>query len=474
MSSGKPGYEILLVDDEESWLRNLRLHLARAGVTNTLPCTDPRAARDIVASRRIGLAIVDLIMPGMGGEELLHQLREEWPNLPVIILSGVEDLNTAVRCVKAGAFDYFVKTSDLESLVLAIRRAEEVAVLRRQADALRTRILDGTIEHPEYFEDIITNDAAMRALFRYIEATAPSPEPFLITGETGVGKELIARAVHKASEREGPLVSVNVAGLDDNVIADTLFGHSRGAYTGADAPREGLIRKATGGTLFLDEIGDLSVASQVKLLRLVQEREYYPLGADAPVRTNARIIVATQQSIADLSDAGKFRKDLLFRLRTYHVHVCPLRERMADLPLLLAHFVSDAAAALGKTRPSIPHDVIGYLSKYSFPGNIRELRAMVYDAVSVSNEPTLPLWPFQRRLSAVAEIEEAATAVAIGGAVVFGEQLPTLKDCAALLVEEALRRANGNQGVAAHLLGITRQALNSRLRQRPSDDSPDE
>lgn len=466
--------EILLVDDDAAWLRTLRVNLMRAGYSNTYTCTDPQAVSAIVGSRNITVAIIDLIMPKMNGEELLRQLHQQAPELPVIIVTGVKDVSTAVRCVKAGAFDFFVKTTDVESLLLSLRRAIEFSALRRQTDRLRARILKGTLEHPENFEHIITQDPGMQALFRYIEATAPSIEPLLITGETGSGKEMVARAVHRASQRTGQLVSLNAAGLDDNVFADTLFGHRKGAYTGAEYAREGLVRQAAGGTLFLDEIGDLGMASQVKLLRLLQEREYYPLGADTPQYSEARIIVATHRSLEELQSSGAFRSDLLYRLRTYHAHVPALRERPGDLPLLLQYFVHAAADALNRTPPAISPEVTALLSRHSFPGNVRELRALAYDAVSTSKAEVLHAVDFQRHAVAHLEPQGNSAQGVLAPLVQFGDTLPTLKMCAAMLVDEAMRRAEGNQGTAAAMLGITRQALNNRLRQRTNSDMLEE
>lgn len=470
MMQGTPREQILLVDDEEAWLRTLRLNLARSGLNNTVTCNDPRSACEMLDSHSIVAAVIDLVMPQMDGETLLRNLHERAPELPVIIVTGVRDVATAVRCVKAGAFDFFVKSTEIDTLVLALRRALEIGALRRQTDRLRARLLEESLEHPEYFEDIVTRDRAMQALFRYIEATAPSTEPFFITGETGTGKEMIARALHRASRREGPLVAVNVGGLDDSVFADTLFGHRKGAYTGADTAREGLVKQASGGTLFLDEIGDLSRASQTKLLRLLQEREYYPLGSDTPLHTDARIVVATHRTIDEMQHSGQFRQDLLYRLRTFHVQLPPLRERRGDMPLLVAHFVTEAAESLGRGRPEIAQDVAPLLSEHPFPGNVRELRALVFDAVTLSKGPTLNAEAFHGLGLVLSEGTPGAASLDPGQQVIFGEQLPTLKECAALLIDEAMRRANGNQGTAAAMLGVTRQALNSRLRQAATQD----
>src|SRR6185369_15273589 len=273
----------------------------------------------------------------------------------------------------------------------------------------------------------------------YIEAVAQSPQPLLITGESGVGKELVARAAHALSGCSGPLVAVNVAGLDDTVFADTLFGHVRGAFTGADQPRRGMIEEAADGTLFLDEIGDLSIPSQVKLLRLLQEGEYFPLGSDRPKRLKARVVVATHQDLSLKQVAGTFRRDLYYRLCTHLVHVPALRERKGDLPLLLDHFLEDAARALGKKKPTPPRELLQLLVTYSFPGNIRELKALVYNAVSVHRDRVLSMDTFMKTIIRP-ESKSAPPAASRPENNPFSglDNLPTFVEAAELLVAEAI------------------------------------
>ena len=237
------------------------------------------------------------------------------------------------------------------------------------------------LDHPEAFSEIKTTCETMHGLFQYAEAIADSPMPILITGETGTGKELLVNAVHSLGAHKGELVKVNIAGLDDHMFTDTLFGHGKGAFTGAHNTRPGLIERASGGTLFLDEIGDLSPSSQVKLLRLLQDREYYPIGADLPQFTDARIIAATSLTAQDLFRSDTFRKDLYYRLQTHHLHLPPLRERIEDIRVLLPHFLEKASRELGKKMPTPPKELYTLLCTYHFPGNIRELQSMVYDAV---------------------------------------------------------------------------------------------
>lgn len=460
-----PSFGVLLVDDEQPWLRSLSLTLeGPGGITNLLQCADSREVMTVLEQNDIGLVLLDLTMPYLSGDELLEQIVAEYPETRVIILSGMNQLETAVNCMRTGAFDYLVKTVDEERLVNGVRRAIRMVELESENRAIRRRFFHDQLDTPEVFAPIITNNFAMRARFQYLEAVAPSHQPILVTGESGVGKELVAQAIHTLSSNSGPLVSVNVAGLDDNVFADTLFGHVRGAFTGAESARKGMIEGAAGGTLFLDEIGDLNSASQVKLLRLLQNGEYYSLGSDQPKQMTARVVVATHADLDAKMAAGEFRRDLYYRLYSHHVHLPPLRERKDDLPLLLEHFLTEAALKLGKKKPTPPKELVVLLSTYSFPGNIRELQAMIYDAVSQHNQKTLSMKSFLQRIDTQTnhlQIEESSPAANPFSPLT---DLPTLQQAGKLLVDEAMHRSTGNQSVAARLLGISQPALSKRLK----------
>ena len=403
---------------------------------------------------------MDLAMPGMSGEELIVEVGRTHPDVPVLVITGMGQVETAVQCIKRGAFDFFVKTNDKSSLVSGIRHAIEIRELRRENSGLRTRFLQDTLERPEAFAPIVTCSKAMRSIFQYIEAIARSPLPVLITGESGVGKELVARVIHDLSGRQGEFVPVNVAGLDDNIFADTLFGHKKGAFTGADRARPGLVENARAGTLFLDEIGDLPHASQVKLLRLVQEREYLPIGSDVTRKTDARIIAATNVDPATLGESERFRSDLYYRLRAHHVHLPPLRERREDIPLLVDHFLRQACQQ--RRKPVAPPELFPLLMGYPFPGNVRELQFLILDAVSCTTGETLNIGRIREHVAAHHDDAPAARPVE-GAGVQFGPELPTLKRVCAELVMEAMRRTGGNQAMAAGMLGVSRQALNKRL-----------
>jgi DNA-binding NtrC family response regulator len=461
-----PNFGVLLVDDEPDWLGSLSLTLESCGgISNIETCSDSRQVMGILDRGRVGLVLLDLTMPHLTGEQLLEQIAECHPEIAVIVLSGLNQVETAVRCIKLGAFDYCVKTDEEDRIVGGVLRAVRMLEMRREYQEMSSRLVSRELSHPEAFSAIVTGDRSMLDLFSYVEAVAGSPQPLLITGESGVGKELIARAAHRLSGCRGKLVTVNVAGLDDTVFADTLFGHLRGAFTGAEQARRGMVEEAADGTLFLDEIGDLSIASQVKLLRLLQEREYFPLGSDLPKRLKARIIVATHQNLSARESAGAFRRDLYYRLRTHRVHIPPLRERRGDIALLLDHFLAEAASALGKKKPTPPKGLSQFLATYSFPGNVRELKAMVYDAVSVHRDRMLSMDSFVKAVdSAQADAGELSAPPPKLNPFSGFDDLPTFSEAAAFLVMEALDRANGNQTLAARLLGISQPALSKRVK----------
>jgi two-component system response regulator HydG len=460
---------VFLVDDEASVLHATAALLHSAGVARIEMVGDSRELLPALERQPASAVLLDLFMPHISGNKLLPDIVHLYPEVPVIVMTAALDVETAVRSMKEGAFDYLVKPVEESRLVASVRHALEVHSLRRQMGVLKRYLLSDCLQNNEAFAGIVTHSRKMRALFQYLEAVAVSAEPVLISGETGAGKEMFAHALHKLSGLSGQFVQVNVAGLDDTLFSDTLFGHKKGAFTGADQSRAGLIAQAAGGTLFLDEIGDLSMASQVKLLRLLQEHMYFPLGSDVARPSDARVVCATNCNLALMMRQNHFRSDLFFRLSVHQVEVPPLRQHKEDIPLLLQHFPRRGGGGDQQARPR---------------------------AIKRTRHPALELpFPRQRPRTAGDGLQRHGAA-SRGGGVGHGQLSPGhpetaedgrrtsrgrtvrrpadphpgtlshLEEVEEAMVREALKRAKGNQGVAATLLGLSRPALNRRLARR--------
>ena len=458
--------EILIVDDEPDILFSSKLLLRGSGFESVHTVEDSRTVLSFLETHQsVSLVVLDLSMPHVTGLELLPLITCRYPHIQVIVVTAANEIATAVDCIRKGASDYLVKPVDKDQFLLSVTRALEVSDLKNEVTTLKEYLLADSLKHEDLFSSIITKNKKMRAIFQYIEAIAGTREPVLIIGETGVGKELIAKAVHALSGRKGPFIATNVSGLDDHMFSDALFGHKRGAYTGADQARDGLILQSSEGTLFLDEIGDMSESSQVKLLRVLQEKEFYPLGSDIPKKANTRVVVATNRDLQWLIAEGRFRNDLYFRLRTHQITIPALRDRREDIPLLLDYFLEGASRELRKKQPLYPRELATLLANYSFPGNVRELRFMVFDAVARHGSGILSLGSFREKIG-----EELVTNLSgypeDSPIPDVSKRFPTLKETEEYLIHEALRLSNNNQGIAAGLLGITRQALNKRLLRR--------
>ncbi|MBI5561881.1 MAG: sigma-54-dependent Fis family transcriptional regulator [Deltaproteobacteria bacterium] len=464
--SGPATPPVLLIDDEPQILKSFSVILRSAGVKAVVCIEDSREVLPFLKGTEAAAIVMDLSMPHVHGTKLLPEITSTWPHVPVIVMTAMNEIETAVSCMQSGAFDYLVKPVELARFESSIKRALELRALRSEVSSLKRQLLLGTLQHEDVFEPIVTASKQIRAICQYIEVIAVTQQSVLITGETGAGKELFARAVHGVSGRKGAFVAVNVAGLDDAIFSDTLFGHKKGAYTGADEARDGLVSQAAGGTLFLDEIGDTSESSQVKLLRLLQEQKYYPLGSDVPRSSDVRIVVATNQDLARSIEEGRFRKDLYYRLRAHQIHIPALRERAEDIPVLINHFLQRAAQSMGKKTPTPPPELYTLLAAYQFPGNVRELEAIVFDAVARHSSGILSMESFKQVIGHPRSAHGTDAAHRDGdraGAGGAARLIPTLRESEEGLIAKALEISNGNQGVAASLLGITRQALNKRL-----------
>lgn len=452
-----PPRPILIVDDEDYIIKTLRRMLLSSAYNNILSCSDSRQVLPLMQEKEIELVLLDLTMPGLSGFQLLEKIQEEQPQVPVIIITGTDEVGTAISCMKKGAADYFVKPVEENRLLASVKNVLRKRELERENSALKQKLLEESRLENDYFKEIITQNHKMKQIFLYLETIAKTSEAVLITGETGTGKELIARAVHKASGRSGQFICLNIAGLDESMFSDTLFGHRKGAFTTAEGKRDGLLEQAKGGSLFLDEIGDLSPQTQIKLLRLLENREYYPLGADLPKRSSARLIFATNRDLLKRMEEGNMRRDFFYRISTHSVMLPPLRARKEDLPLLIEHFLEQAASEFGREQLMVPQDLYIKLQKYAFPGNIRELRSLVFNAVGAAGSAYL-------EMALSEEFFQPDSDELEGSSLIFPGALPSLKEASKLLVEEAMRRAKGKQTEAARLLDISPQALSKRLR----------
>ncbi len=459
---------VIIVDDEINTLRSMELILNYSGINNVQCFDDSNTAKEFLKTSDIDCAVLDIMMPNTSGKELLSLLKNKDPDVPVIMATGLRDLDTAIECMKMGANDYILKPVEEQKFIACIKNALKIRSLQKENSGLCEGLLSKNLKNPAAFSAFGPAGCMMANIFKYIEAIASTAHPVLITGETGVGKELVARSIHDVSGVKGEFVAVNVAGLDDTVFSDSLFGHVKGAFTGADNFRKGMVETAADGTLFLDEIGDLSLVSQVKLLRLLQELEYRPVGSDTTKRCDARIITATCKPLEYLAHSELFRKDLYFRLSTHHIAVPPLRERKEDLPQLVRSFFTKECANQGKKIPAIPKELFTLLNAYHFPGNIRELQSMVFNAVSVMQGGKLSLYAFKNKIGISNKDGDGAAQKADmknqDDLLIFPNELPNLKHMEEMLIAEAMSRTQGNQTIAANLLGITRQALGYRLK----------
>jgi len=460
---------VLLIDDDPQTLENTRNLLLTAGFGNVFMISDSRITLSFLEQHEVAAIILDLTMPHICGLDLLQLLSRDYPHIPVIVETAADDVKIAVECMKTGAFDYLVKPVEMTGLVSILKKSLEAEPEHQNNSQPQHCLKKYGLKFPEAFKEIKSCSSRMYSIFRYAEKIAKSHFPVMITGESGTGKELLARAIHILSAVDGEMVTVNVAGLDDVMFSDVLFGHRKGAFTGADKMREGLVAKAAGGTLFLDEIGDLNEQSQVKLLRLLQEREYYPAGSDTVKTSSARVLLATNVDLDIMIKKGRFRRDLYFRLCTHLIHILPLRERSEDIPLLFATFVEAAARHFKKPAPVIEPGVVESLIRYPFHGNVRELQSMVFDAVArissgilrINNFPVIGQQAAPRSNITLKPSGDKFDSICS----LFG-RLPTFREIEDFLIKEALKVSGSNHALAAELLGVTRQTINNRLKNK--------
>lgn len=375
------GEKILVVDDDQGLLTLMKVRLEAAGYRVVLANKGEEAlarAGEVVPE----LAVVDLKMEGMDGIAVLEQLLQLQPHLPVIILTAHGTIASAVEATKKGAYDYLTKPFDAKDLLRRIEQALEVRRLRGEVERLRS-----LVQEQYHFDHILTASEKMQRVLCRVAQVAATDATVCLYGESGTGKELIAKAIHVASRRSsGPFIAINCGAIPEGLLENELFGHVRGAYTGAEQAKRGLLQQAHGGTLLLDEVGELPLALQVKLLRVLQEREFYPLGATHPTRVDIRLITATNQDLAKRVAEGKFREDLYYRIHVVPICLPPLRERPEDIPLLAQHFLQRFGQEMGKGPQRLAPETLQQLMLYSWPGNVRELANVIERAVVLATD----------------------------------------------------------------------------------------
>ena len=438
---------VLVVDDEENLRLVLKTLLRRHGYEVESAATGEEAL-GLVDSFGPDVVLTDVRMPKMGGLELLAALKSKGNDATVIVMSAYGNMDLAIEAMKAGAYDYVQKPFKHEEVVLALRKAEEREALRRENRALRDEIRK---EHR--FEEILAKSASMQEIFRTIVKISEYKTTVLITGESGVGKELVARAIHRRSKRGGSFVALNCGAIPENLLESELFGHKKGAFTDAVADRRGLFEEAHGGTLFLDEIGELPLGLQVKLLRVLEDEKIRRLGEARDVQVDVRIVAATHRDLLAETKAGRFREDLFYRLNVLHIHCPPLRERREDIPLLIEHFLARNNARLGTSVRGLDTEARRLLFEYAWQGNVRELENTIERAMVLSEGDMLTATDLPER---VREARDPVQMQLASGELSVKKTMRIIEE---ILIRRALQKTKGNRTRAAEVLEISHRAL---------------
>ncbi|HUE17996.1 MAG TPA: sigma-54 dependent transcriptional regulator [Planctomycetaceae bacterium] len=464
---------LLVVDDEP----NVQYSLVKSLQSGTLEVITAGTARqgiDFVRQKSPDAVILDVRLPDMSGLDAFDEIRRIDPRLPVIIITAFATTETAIEAMKRGAFEYLLKPVDFHQLRELVAKAVELSRVRHVPALFSEDELpdDGTADR------IVGQTPGMQAVYKAIGRVAPLDVPVLILGESGTGKELVARAIYQNSPRgQGPFLAINCAAIPEGLLESELFGHEKGSFTGADRRRIGKFEQADKGTLFLDEIGDMTLATQPKLLRLLQEQQFERVGGDETIRTDVRVLAATNQELDAKVTAGRFRRDLLYRLKVFTIHLPPLRERREDLALLIAHFLRQLNHGLGKRVNSVAPDALFVLEAYTWPGNVRELQsaikyAYIQSAGEVITRDCLPVYllgepPPARPVPSEPDIRGLDVAALVTSLLQAGEPDIYEKVIATVdraVIETVLRRVKGNQVQASEILGISRTTLRAKLR----------
>jgi DNA-binding NtrC family response regulator len=445
---------ILIVDDDEGLLFSMRAALLSAGLPDPDMISDSRQVLEMVRSHQYHLALLDLIMPHMDGMEVLKQIKQESPATECIILTAVDDVGTAVKAMRYGAYDYLVKPLQAKRTIIAIRHALERYQLKIGIALFERPQSFADLNHPEVFQEMVAEDERMARVFHQAETCAQSDYNVMITGETGVGKGMLARTLHKLSARaSGPFVAVNMPSFSQSLFENDFFGHTRGAFTGAVSNKKGFFETAQGGTLFLDEITELAPAIQGKLLRVIEDKEFYRLGSTQIVNVDVKILSASNRDLEKTVKSGDFRGDLYYRLNEYHIHIPPLRSRLKDIIPMAYYFLRKHAKINNKDIHEISSSLKDMLMQYDYPGNVRELEHIVASAVLAEKSKILGLASVQNL-----GIEKPSASVHPPKA------FPKLLDVQRQHIEKALEITNGNRTHAAKLLGIGLRTLQRKLK----------
>jgi len=442
---------ILVVDDEKNYLVVLQALLTEEGY-EVLTAPSGARALSLVEDDEPDLLITDMRMPRMSGVELIGQLRESFPQLPVIVMTAYGTVENAVEAMKAGAVDYITKPFENQELLLTVGRALRLNRLMTQNRLLREELGKG-----RGFDQIVGESRAMKEVYELVDKVAAAKATVLITGESGTGKELIARAIHERSPRAGePFVAVNCMALTETLLESELFGHEKGAFTGAANRRKGRFELADKGTLFLDEVGEIAQSLQVKLLRVLQEKTFERVGGSQPLTVDVRIVAATNRDLAQAVADGDFREDLFYRLNVVRIDLPPLRERKEDLPALVAHFVQKYAAETGRQPPKVSPDAMRRIYDHAWPGNVRELENALERAVILAGGEVLPSdLPLEVRPGQ----EQAPSGLPRGMTIT-----EAVEDLEIRMIRRALEASQGVQAHAAEALGITKSNLAYKIK----------
>jgi DNA-binding NtrC family response regulator len=437
---------ILIVDDEEVALNSIKRLLKWRGIRSVDTCQNGKDAIAKIKENDFDIVLLDLLMPEIDGMQVLESTKPYRPHTEFIILTAIDDIPTTVKAIRLGAYDYLVKPVENDLLFLAIKRAYE---RRGLLIGLSATAGYGKSKVPNAFAEIITQCPRMCSLLSYAQVMAAGGNPIMITGESGTGKELVAKGIHQAGPMpQGPFVAVNVNAIPATMFESQFFGHAKGAFTGADAPYRGYFEQADGGTLFLDEIGELPVGLQSKLLRVLEEKSFYPLGSSKPVWVDVRVISASNRDIEKACQEGNFRLDLLYRLKSIHIHLPPLREREGDIPLLALHFLNKSCECHKKNISGFSSEAMDLLNNRNYPGNVRELSQIIDNAVLVADSNMI----LPSHLGMIAKSQST-----------LSRQLCTLKENDEAHLVYVLKNVHGDRSRAAQILGITVRQLQRKI-----------